>query len=818
MLRIPKAAPFIAAGLFLAGCFRESGTPSGPRYTGDDTLTVGPSGVRKPRPPRVAFRTHDSLVTLDILGTAYGDENRYWIYRNGKLLEQPVYDGRDSLVYHYAFTDSLHAAGSFAYTVQYGYRLGDLGPKSEAFTYDFPGRSPSGSVSLSIDEAQRVSIRLDLPVRSGAGRARFERKIGAAGAIVPLDTIAIRDPEYVSHRDTGFVPYDTTLYFRATAMDAASETWLAPTGWDSLRVFNRVWNYVPDAYYENTGAGLRASIRNPLMYEGKVRAFYVLYRARGTARGDGAKRDSLPMASSSINLRDTPNDTGTWNYWVEARDPHGRVSPRSAPTAIRLGGTARGPDIWAITVYSSALAIAARPYENATAYILQRTADTASPPVSVDTLDGPATLSNAFTDAPPSDGYWFYRVIAIMGTNRSQPGEWMQSDYFRRQDNFATLPAPILNLGARGVQVEVPYSFQSRSVLYRGSRADGSDSIAVDSLSASDTGKVLSDIPPSGTWYYRAYRYDRPANYAVIINRTARVRVDFTGKAVGPSILALENLGSGIDVNLAFDPEAVAYVIERSPDTSVTWTVIDTMSVFAGARLAYSDHPPRNGHWAYRARTLLRDLSVTDPGPFTATAQPWIYRVTYDNGLTAIVANRGKQVECLLTTSAVYGYYFKRGPSADYAAPVTVDSARVGDDDAKMFDTPAKGVWYYWVERMIPAGTNSGSISRSAPVRVEFTGTPEVMSLSRATGGIGVAYPKPGSGDTVEIWRSLGKPEETAAFILVKSDGYAFSSASWIDPVPAGTPAGFFHYRLALRREGASTGMGPVKSFYFQGD
>lgn len=821
MQRIPKAAPFFTAGvcLLLAGCFRESGVPSGPRYSGDDTLSVNPNGSRKIRPPRVSFRTHDSLVVLDILGTTYNDANRYWILRNGKLLEQPLYDRADSLVFHYAFTDSLREVGTYVYTVQHGSNYGQLGPKSEAFTYDFPGRSPSGAVSLSMDETQMAEIRLTLPVHSGAGRARFERRFGATGAIVPMDTLTVRDPVTVTYLDTAFVPLDTMLYYRGAAMETAGETWLAPTGWDSIRVFNRTWNYVPEASIENLGTGVRATIRSPLRYADKVRAFYYLYRGRGQSRLDGIKRDSLPMASSTIILRDTPPDTGTWYYWIEARDPHGRISPRSTPGAFRLNGAASGPKIDGITTYSSALAVSVRPYENATAYILQRSENLAAPPVDADTLTGAdAQLTPTFTDVPPGDGYWYYRVIAIMGSKRSEPGDWTLSGFFRRENNYSTLPIPIGNFGPRGVQVDVPRSSGDRSFLYRGYRADGSDSVAVDSLSGSDTGMVLRDLPPAGTWYYRAYRYEKPANYANTIYRTPRVRIDFTGKAVGPAILGLQSLGTGIDVSLTFDPDAIAYVLERNPDTAGTWTVIDTMSVFTGARLIYSDHPPRNGHWAYRARTLQRDLSVTDPGPFAVTVLPWTYRVSYENALTAIVANTGSRVECLLTTSSYYGYYFKRGPSPDYASPSTVDSAHIADSDAKMLDTPAKGIWYYWVERMIPAGTNAGSIARSAPVRVEFTGAPEVLSLSPTTGGIQVAFPKPESGDTLEIWRSRGKPEDSASFTLAKSIGYFPVSSNWTDPMPEGTAAGFYHYRLAMRRSATTTGLGPVKSFYFQGE
>jgi hypothetical protein len=814
--RALAAAFSLAACAFLAGCLVDS-HPSAPKYSGSDTSEINPDGSRRIQPPRVSYYTRDSIVSLDIAGTSDGYQNWYWIYRDGKLLDQPRPLGSESGIFHYFAYDTLHEAGTYAYTVRYGYRVSQLGPASPAFAYAYPGRSPSGTVSAESDEFQTVIVELSAPAHSGAVRARFERRAGQNGAIDSLGVLLLSNSGWAVYRDTGFAPYDTMLYYRAALMDGATEAWLAPTAWDSLRVYNRNWNYAPIIGLENLGTEARVEVLNRPASGILGGSFFFLYRSRSAERADGAKCDSLPGPALSLLLKDTPPDTGLWYYWAEARDSHGRTGPRSEPAAVRISGNPMGPGIRDITVYGDLIYVRGRPYENATAYILQRASDTSAAPVDVDTLSGPeAQRDPAFADIPPADGYWYYRLLAAAGDRVSSPGKWSVGGYFRRQDDYSVLSAPIRNLGAKGVQAALPAYPSGLSRLYRSSRPDGADSVAVDSILPADTSRILRDAPAKGTWYYRAYTYPKPSIQDYSIYRTAWTRVDFTGNAVGPAVLGLVAKGMGIDVNLAFDPDAIAFVVERSPDTSGAWVVIDTLSVFAGSSLTYPDRPPRNGNWSYRARTLSRDLALTDPGPFLTTASPWVYRVIYDDILSVQILNRGARVECPLTTTSSYGYYFKRGPAADYSDPVTVDSALIGDADAKMTDVPPRKVWYYWVERMIPAGVNSGSILRSVPVRVEFTGAPEAAALTRVSDGIQVAFPKPGPGDTLEIWRSEGQARDTADFTLIKTVTGPYASGTWSDAAPITDGPGFYNYRLILRDAEGATGFGPVKTFYYE--
>jgi hypothetical protein len=122
------------------------------------------------------------------------------------------------------------------------------------------------------------------------------------------------------------------------------------------------------------------------------------------------------------------------------------------------------------------------------------------------------------------------------------------------------------------------------------------------------------------------------------------------------------------------------------------------------------------------------------------------------------------------------------------------------------------------VERMVPAGVNSGTILRSVPARVDFTGAPEPVSLTRVPGGIQVAYPKPEDGDTLEIWRSKGQDRDTSAFSLVQKAVGPYPLGTWIDAVPATGESGFYNYRLILRGREGATGFGPVKTFYYEKD
>lgn len=819
MRQILCALFLLASSAYLQGCISDS--KGGSTVSDSDTSDVFPNGTRKPRMPRVAYRTHDSLVHLRILGTDSREESEYWVYRNDTLREQPlpggwIFEGPDSGSYLYTLTDRLESAGAFRYHVRYGYREPQLSRPSPAFHYFYPGRSPSGSVSLQTGPDQRVLITLAHADSIPVSQAYFERRIGSDGSARALDTVVKSGNEPLRLLDTAFIHLDTMVHYRAVSMHAATETWLAPTPWDSIRVTNRAWGYVPGLSVRNLGNGIRAEILDAIDYSGE--AWYVLYRNDSSTENGKAKVDSVPMrGAATLPLRDSVSQARDLYYWVEAADPYGRISHRSVPERVALTGIPRGPDIPSISVYPSFLKIFSARVVGAGAYVLYRSSSPGRDETMVDTLftddpvDGPT-----FVDIPPGDGRWSYRLVTLAGGKASTPGDWKQSEFFRYTPSYSLLHAPMINLGAAGVEATITPMDKARFHLIRSGHKDGSDSLVVDSLAPSDTRITLKDKPPLGTWYYRVVRLEKPSTFSNTIYRTALVEIDFTGKPVGPSIKTLTNYAAGIEVTFPNTPDAIAYVVERSPDTSKAWAVVDTLSVGTTGTPTFNDRPPKDGYWSYRARTLLSNLSLTDPGPATRTPTSWTYRAAYDNSLVASIGNRGPRVECPLTTHMSYGFFLKRSQVSDYSNPTTVDSIHAGAGRNTLEDVPPLGAYYYWVERMPDADQISGSLYRSAPFKVEFTGAPEVISLAKAARGVQIKYVTMALGDTLEVWRGSGSPVDTAAFALVARATAVLYSGGYEDiTVDAGKSA-LYHYHLALRRDGKVTAKGPIKTLYYQ--
>jgi hypothetical protein len=825
LLRSPQMKRFLRSAFLSAclasiqGCVTDS--RPGPSSSGADTLEVFPNGERMPRMPRVDYRTHDSLVYLRILGTEYGEEDEYWVYRNDSLLEQPLNDGwissgPDSGYYLYSLVDHLDSAGHYTYHARYGYSKYRLSRPSPAFTYRYPGRSPSGSVALELGPDQLVRITLEQPPSEIFAQACFERKIGADGTPSVLDTVVKGGSPAIELLDTAFIFLDTMVYYRAVSMDARSETWLEPTSWDSIEVANRTWNFLPAVNLRSLGTEVRAEISNTLEYSGK--AWYFLYRNSSAAKEGRAKVDSVEMRGiAKLSLRDTSSRPATYFYWVEARDPYGRGSLRSPPRTATFTGIPRGPDILGSTVYADFIRIRAARDAKAAAYALFRAQDTGKPEILVDSLSAdPSGNAPAFVDVPPGDGRWYYRVASLIDGKSSTPGDWHLTDYFRYQPSYALLPTSIVNRGAQGVEATIEPRPDTWYRLYRSRNQDGSDSIAVDSLSASDTRIVLKDMPPLGTWYYRAVRFEKPGISSGTILRTELTRIDYTGRPAGPEIRSITNYGGGVEVIFGHSPDAVAYVVERSPDTSNAWSAADTVPIGESGNTAFFDRPPKDGFWSYRARTLLGNLALTDPGPAMRTRSAWTYSVSYGNTLLASIANRGPRVECVLTTVSSFGYYLKRSPLGDYSNPTAVDSIQKGSSRTTLEDAPPEGIHYYWVERMTVESRFSNTILRSAPVKVEFTGAPEVLSLTPSPRGVQVRYAALAIGDTLEIWGGSGASIDSASFVL-KASATADAFPSMYEDADVDTEnSGFYHYRLALRRAGGTTGKGPIKTLYHQ--
>ena len=222
MKRILSFLLFIATLPIFEGCITDTKTVT------PDTVEVGPNGERKPRTPKVTYLAFDSLVYIQITGTGPGQEDLYWIRRDGKLLEQPSYRSVDTVQNQYVLLDSLTEIGVHKYYVQFGAHPDSLSDKSAEYVYNYEGRSRSGRVQLSQTGEQLVGITIQRPVDEVVGAFIIERRIGAQGVPEALDTLQIDPENFDFVLDTALVPDDVYLYYRVQALDAITEDYLLP--------------------------------------------------------------------------------------------------------------------------------------------------------------------------------------------------------------------------------------------------------------------------------------------------------------------------------------------------------------------------------------------------------------------------------------------------------------------------------------------------------------------------------------------------------------------------------------------------------------
>ena len=790
---------------FFAGCVTDS-----------KSKDKEPAGeARKPRTPKVAYQAFDSLVEITITGSKPDEEDAYWIYRDGKLLEPPVHVASGGGADLYILRDSLSEAGVHAYTVRYGTHPDSLSDKSPEYLYNYTGHSRSGWVSLSAGPEQQVAVAIRPPLDGLLSEIIVQRRIGSRGNVIALDTLEAGRDVYL---DTSLVAEDAYLYYRIRAVDALTDSLLAPSPWDSILVKNKVWKYLPAVTVLVSRAEVEVAVANPQEFAGHPGGTgYYLYRNEVSARPGAVKVDSATAAGGlqAPTLRDMP-DSGDYYYWVEARDPWGRASVRSVPRAVRFTGKAKGPDVAYLTTGSASIQVQPVGDEDARLYILQRVQDTTKAAVSVDTLPLPTyfPFSITFTDRPTADGYYYYRFVTLdENGRRSDPGTWRRTEFYHYSPVYGTLSVAIVNRGDHvqaGIDRYPGYYF----VLYRSKSASATaaDTLAVDTLAYQDTGSALTDVPGVGAWYYRVYRVPEGNSGDGEISRSAAIRIDFTGKPVGPAVLSLSVGPTRVDIGILPDPDALAYILERSGDGK-EWAVADTVSAKDGQSGLLGDRPPKDGYWEYRVRAVRKDLSPTGPGTSMRTPVAFAFGPAYSNTLTAIITNKGAVVECPNYASYAYVFYLMRSPTPDMSKGARVDSMRFPSSIDALRDAPPKGTYYYWLQR--EPEFREDVIYRSLPVKIEFTGSPEITSIAKAAGGIQINYPAVSYGDTLEIHRSSGKPEDLSSYERVAAREFNTYSSYYIDTGVAGKP-GFYHYRLAIRSGGKVSDLGGAKSIYYE--
>lgn len=780
-----------------------------------------PDGTRKPNAPTVNYTTHDSLIHIGIRGGRAGEERYYWIYRDKELLEQPAYrspftgDTGWTVPGGYFLVDSVKKAGAYAYTVRYGSHRDSLSDPSTPYVFNWTGPSPSGRVRLYLGEGSGL-----VEVQHTASRSTFlrqviiERRIGSKGETGALDTLDLGQFGQGIHLiDTNLVVDDVYLFYRSVGMDV-DEQWLEPSPWDSILVRNKVWGYVPRITLADKGTDIQASISLP----SNAVVTYYLYRNTTSSKDGKVKVDSLRSgANSSLILGDIPEKAGRYFYWVEAVDSHGRISARSNLVETSFTGLPKGPPISGLFTSSTSVQVLIESNLGARALILERASDTSKAATAVDTAYPGGSSQLTVLDVPPADGYWFYRLIAIGSDDRpGAPGDWVRSGYFHYAPNYIGMDARLVNRGDR-IEIVIPSpAFDAFYVLFRSPHPGGKDSVAVDTVLPQQFSSLppLVDRPEPGTWYYRAYGY-RNQNPGSETYRSEIQRVEYSGKPVGPAITSISAGSTQITLYFGSDPMALAYILERTPGATTDWLAVDTLPPGFSETVTVSDQPPTAGSWRYRVRSIRKDMTTTEPGT-ASNSVPWSYQVTYVNSLTVNVINRGAMVEVReISPDFSYSLRLFRSAKSDYTGGIAVDTLNYGASVPYLTETPPKGMHYYWVERhFVGAGSVSSTVYRSVPVLVAFTGAPEVMSLSVSSSGISVGYPAVQGGDTLQILRSNGKPDDAASFAFI-GEVHSTFDGTYFDSTVDQARSAFYHYRLVLIHEGTKSEMGGVRSIYF---
>jgi hypothetical protein len=814
MKRILFLSLLLSALPILDGCITDTRTEE------PDSGQLGPNGERKPGIPKVVYAVSDSLVLIQITGSGTGQEGAFWIHRDGKLLEQPSHRITDSVLNQYVLLDSLTEIGVHKYYVQYGTHPDSLSGKSPEFSYEYTGHSRSGRVRAYLSPEQLVRLTVLKPADEALRGYIVERKVGGGGRITALDTVEAVSPNPADLElflDTALVPEDAYLYYRVKALDALTEEYLPPSPWDSVLVQNKIWKYVPSVQFTVSEAGIRAVISNPVAYSGNGTAFYYLHRNSNADRSGKETVDSMSLSRQfqGTGMIDLP-DPGDYYYWVEARDPWGRPSARSAPKLVRFTGKAMGPVVEVL--HSGQGYIQIQPYldQQAMYYIIQRAQDTAKAPMIMDTIN-PASnypYNGTYTDRPSADGLYFYRAITIRRDGQlTDPGPWATSGFFHYEPSFGSFTAAVVNRGDR-VQCQVERNSNYYYILFRSAGAGGADTAAVDTLWYSDAATLLVDIPPIGTWYYRVQRIPAFPIVESQIFRSASTRIDFTGKPAGPAIAYLNVYSSRIDISFTLDPDGLAYILERSPDGK-DWNAADTISALDVSNGLMRDKPPTEGFWNYRLRTVRKDMSVTEPGTPMQALTLFTNSQQYDNNLSAYVENKVSRLEFPMNGAYNQVFYLMRSDKGEWKDGKRVDSLKYGDSRNRLTDAPPKGVWFYWVQREPAVAGIENVISRSVPIRVEFTGLLEITALSKTTQGVRIDYPYLTGSDTVQFYRSSGNPDDLNGYVLLAQVASSSFTTSYLDAAVAGK-TGFYHYRLAVKSGAVRSELGAAKSVYYE--
>ena len=386
--------------------------------------------------------------------------------------------------------------------------------------------------------------------------------------------------------------------------------------------------------------------------------------------------------------------------------------------------------------------------------------------------------------------------------------------FFPFRARVRELPGQHVNRGDR-VQCQVERIPNYFHILFRSESASGEDTGAVDTLWYSGSTSILTDVPPLGNWYYRVRMVPTSLTGGSGMYRSSSTRIEFTGKLAGPAVTAINAYATRIDIAFTTDPEALAYVLERSGD-GTDWATADTLGPgrdirhvagqAPGGRILELPHPDRaQGH------------ALTEPGTSLPGLTRFIFGPQYDNSLQVYIENKGTRVYVALSGSFNYVFYLMRSDKGEWKDGQrfdwTASSTTTSKASSPIRLLRARGTIGCNREPTVP-GLND-YIYRSVPTRVEFTGAPEITSLTKNQSYIQISFPYGSAPDVLEIHRSSGNPDDLAGYVLIHSVNASSFASTYFDTSVAGK-TGFYHYRLAIRSGTLRTELGAVKSVYFE--
>ncbi|MBF0432912.1 MAG: hypothetical protein HQK83_16625 [Fibrobacteria bacterium] len=785
------------------------------------------SGQRLPRSPETDYIAVGSKVAITVQTKQKDDELNIWIFRNDSLLLPPLYEGGStSSNYFYQLIDSLDENGTYTYKVHYGFHRDSLSQPPDSFVYVYEKQdSLLGHLNAELSQTTSMGrLYLTLSPDVLVKLLVIERKNGINGEARDIDSIlisSISGDNQIAYTDTSLLSENAMIYYRVKGLDAISEAWLKPTPWDSVEIENKYWKYIPQLLEREVGLKVELYVTNTSSSYNDV--MYYLYRGTTSAADAGTLIDSLDRKTSNTTVFiDTPSDSGLYYYWCIAKRDNGLTSTRSVPLKVQYTGKPEGVGINGISVnnYSSGIRVSGSIDNDffLSQILFERKVGDAGEVTPFDTVtltSNNSSVSSSYDTNTYKGVTVYYRATGMDAVSEKwlAPTEWENITFDDEGIDDVWEYLPQLSLNDQGTEIIISILDRTSSAtyfLYRNTQYAPEGAVLIDSSNGYTS--QYTDIPSeAGTYYYWVIA---KSSSDKISPRSIPKEIEFRAKPWGPLVESISNNYSSMSVRISNYTNAIAFILERAKDTA-NFTLVDTISTNSNySYTSYSDIPPDTGYWQYRVKAILNDMSVSEYGKWKKSTSKWTNEVTYDT-YSYTIYNRGTYVQTgSLSRSSGYAYYLYRSPKSDRKDSVLIQKITYNDSKTTMVDTPVVGTYYYWVERTVEG---SMVIRRSNPTRIEFTNSDPktiIQTITSYSSYVTLSFNSINYGDSLEVWRSTGAPDDINSYQLL--DYVTYSSSSYSDTDV--NQSGFYHYRLVLRESGVRTGWGPTKSIYFKKD